>query len=327
MISFSFATVNMRWRNTAMHALLATNNSDDILFIQEPWFGAIGTARCNISIKGKEVLGGAASPKWTLAYPHFSNSQRAKVMTYIRTHDRSSPFRKSYVKHIIRNDLCAHPCILITDLVMTDTYWRTINFYNDVDDPSVLTTLLSLDLELAIPTLLTGDFNLHSRSWSPPDWAHSHAADRVEEWLATQTFTLLSAPGIPTHRGENGGRDSTLDLVWHNLASEAQATFQGAHIDWTGSLGSDHALIRTYAVPQTRLIRQREDRTNRFDQDIDPEQWEEWHAILEIELPHPRSPINSPTDIDTLVDAIYAAFNNACAATMKHKGTTPGFNA
>jgi hypothetical protein len=151
-----------------MHALLATNDSDDILFIQEPWFGAIGTARCDVSIKGKEVLGGAASPKWTLAYPHFTNSQRAKVMTYVRTHDRSSPFKKSYVKHIIRNDICAHPCILVTDLVMTDTYWRTINFYNDVDDPSALTTLLSLDLDPTIPTMLTGDFNLHSRSWSPP---------------------------------------------------------------------------------------------------------------------------------------------------------------
>jgi hypothetical protein len=32
-------------------------------------------------------------------------------------------------------------------------------------------------------------------------------------------------------------------------------------------------------------------------------------------------------DIDTLVDAIYAAFNNACTATMKKKGTAPGFNA
>jgi hypothetical protein len=144
MISFSFATINMRRRNAAMHALLATNSLDDILFIQEPWFGAIGTARCDASIKGKEVLGGAASPKWMLAYPYFSNTQRAKVMTYVRTHDRSSPFRKSFVKHTVRNDLCAHPCILITDLILTDTYWRTINFYNDVDDPSALITLLSL---------------------------------------------------------------------------------------------------------------------------------------------------------------------------------------
>jgi hypothetical protein len=208
-------------------------------------------------------------------------------MTYVQSHDRSSPICKSYVKHIVQNDLCTHPCILITDLVMTGMYWRTINFYNNVDDNSVLTTLLSLDLDTTIPTLLTGDFNLHSRTWSPPDWAHSHAADRVEEWLATQTFSLLSAPGIPTHCGENRGCDSTLDLVWHGLASEAQSTFQGAHVDWAGSLGSDHALIWTYAVPLTRLVRQHEDHTNQFDTDIDLELWEEWHAILEIELPHP----------------------------------------
>jgi hypothetical protein len=157
-------------------------------------------------------------------------------------------------------------------------------------------------------------------------WAHSHAADRVEEWLSTQTFTLLSAPGVPTHQGENSGRDSTLDLVWHNLASEAQSTFHGAHIDWMGSLGSDHALIRTFAILQTRLLRQREDKTNQFDTDIDPEVWEEWHAILEIELPHPHTPLTRPADLDAVVDRIYTAFNNACAATMKQKGTAPGFN-
>jgi hypothetical protein len=145
--------------------------------------------------------------------------------------------------------------------------------------------------------------------------------------MASQTLTLLSAPGVATHRSENGGRDSTLDLVWHNLASEAQSTFQGAHVDWAGSLGSDHALIRTYAITQTRLVRQREDKTNQFDSDIDPELWEEWHAILEIELPHPHLVISSTTDIDSIVDAIYLAFNNACAATMKRKGTAPGFNA
>jgi hypothetical protein len=145
--------------------------------------------------------------------------------------------------------------------------------------------------------------------------------------MATQTFSLLSAPGMPTHCGENGSRDSTLDLVWHNLASEAQSTFQGAHIDWEGSLGSDHALIRTHAIPQVHLIRQREDRTNRFNLDIDPELWEEWHGILDIELPHPHSHITTTADIDLIVDAIYAVFNNACAATMKRKGTAPGFNA
>jgi hypothetical protein len=36
--------------------------------------------------------------------------------------------------------------------------------------------------------------------------------------------------------------------------------------------------------------------------------------------------ITSAADIDSLVDAIYLAFNNTCTATMKCKGTAPGFN-
>jgi hypothetical protein len=156
MHSFSFRSVNMRWRNAAMHVLLTSNITEDILFIQEPWFGTIGTAQCDSTIQGKDVLGGAASPKWALAYPYFTDSQCMKVMTYICVHDRSSPFRKSFVKHITHLNLCAHPCILITDLVMMDTYWRTINFYNDVDDPSALTALMALDLDAMMTQPVSG---------------------------------------------------------------------------------------------------------------------------------------------------------------------------
>lgn len=194
-----------------MHALLNGNSEDDILFVQEPWFGRIGTARDDVLHSGKSVLGGAANAQWTLHNPHFTN--RAKVMTYIRIHDRSHPFCLNKCRGTMRLDLCAHPSILITDITIGQAYWHTINFYHDVDDPSSLTTLLSLDLDPTIPTLLIRDFNTHSASWSPLGWTKSHWADRVEEYMATQTYTLLSVPRIPTHRGEAGARDSTIDLV------------------------------------------------------------------------------------------------------------------
>jgi hypothetical protein len=117
-----------------------------------------------------------------------------------------------------------------------------------------------------------------------------------------------------------------LDLIWHNLASEAQSTFHGAHVNWTGLLRSDHALLCTYAVPQARLIRQCKDHTNQFDTNINTEAWEEWHAILDIELPSSHYHAQTVADINRTVDAIYVAYNNACAATMKWKGTAPGFN-
>src|SRR6202453_105861 len=320
MRKFSFASVNMRRRNAAMHTLLNTNESDDVLFIQEPWFSRVGTARCDTEIQGKDVFGGAANPKWDLAYPFFSSDQRAKVMTYTRIHDRDHPFRKNYCRRLVRNDMIAHPSILVTDILVDQLTWRTINFYNDVDNPSALKGLMEMDLDSMIPTLLVGDFNLHSHTWSPLDWMPSHAADQVEEWLATQTFTLLSLPGVPTHRGENGARDSTIDLVWCNLAATLQGTFHGAHVDWSGSMGSEHALIRTYATTPLRLRRHREDRTNRFNMDIDAEAWEEWNRIFAAEVPPKHTRAITTQDVDTLVDLIYAAFNTACIATMKKKG-------
>jgi hypothetical protein len=101
MRKFSFASVNMRRRNTAMHALLNDNGEDDLLCVQEPWFNPVGTARCDDKIQGKDILGGAANPKWRLAYPSLTNGQRAKVMTYVRLHDRFAKFKPNHCQMIV----------------------------------------------------------------------------------------------------------------------------------------------------------------------------------------------------------------------------------
>ena len=269
-------------------------------------------------------MGGAANPRWTLHYPHFPSSKWAKVMTYIRIHDRDHPFCKNKCRGIVRNNLCAHPSILITDITIGQFYWRMINFYNDVDDPSCLCSLLELDLDSTIPTLLVGDFNLHSRTWSPLGWTPSHQADRVEEWLATQIFKLLSAPGIPTHKGEGRARDSTLDLVWTNYTASLQHIFHGAHIDWAGSLSSDHTLIHTLATTLSKARVCREDRSVKYDTNISAEEWLCWGEIMNQHIPSPHITLQSPADIDHAINAIYMAFNSACNQTMDCKGATPG---
>jgi hypothetical protein len=308
-----------------MHALLNDNGEDDLICVQEPWFNPIGTARCDDRIQGKDILGGAANPKWRLAYPSITNGQRAKVMTYIRLHDRLAKFKPNYCQMIVRNDMASHPCLLITDIRTGSYYWRVINFYNDVADPSALDALVGLDLDATVPTLLVGDFNLHSPSWSPMGWDTSRGAHRLEEWAAAQTLSLLSKPRIPTRMGEGGGRNSTLDLAWCNMAALVQGTFIGAEVDFGGSQGSDHALIRTIASTPVPIYRAPVDRTDRFDTDIDTEAWAEWQRILRFELPPLFTP-QSPTDTDNLVDDIYHAFNAACKATMKTVGAAPGFN-
>ncbi|KAN0142064.1 hypothetical protein V8E53_000526, partial [Lactarius tabidus] len=94
-------------------------------------------------------------------------------MTYSRKHDRDHPFKKNFCRVNTQNDLAAHPCILISDILVGHIKWRAINFYNDTTDPTALNTLLSLDLDSTIPTILIGDFNIHSHSWSAPTWMQS----------------------------------------------------------------------------------------------------------------------------------------------------------
>jgi hypothetical protein len=308
-----------------MHTLLNDNNKDDLLCVQEPWFNPVGTARCDNLIQGKDVLGGAANPKWRLAYPSFTNGQRAKVMTYIRLHDHYAKFKPNLCQMIVRNDLATHPCLLISDIRIGTYYWRVINFYNDTDDPSALNTLLGLDLDATVPTLIMGDFNLHSPSWSPGGWQTSRQARRLEEWMAVQTFDLLTKPRIPTRMGEGGARNSTIDLVWRNMAAQIQGTFTGAEVNFGGSIGSDHALIRTIASTPVPIRRPRADRTDHFDTDINAEAWEDWDRILRFHLP-PLTPLLNPGWVNAAVDAIYTVFNEACKATMKTVGAAPGFN-
>ena len=55
--------------NASTHSLLNSNTTDHIIFMQEPWFACMGTARCNNQCKGVDVLGTAANPKWEIIYP------------------------------------------------------------------------------------------------------------------------------------------------------------------------------------------------------------------------------------------------------------------
>jgi hypothetical protein len=308
-----------------MHVLLNDNGEDDLLCVQEPWFNPVCTVRCDNMIQGKDVLGGAANPKWHLAYPSFTNSQSAKVMTYIRLHDRYSKFHSNHCQMIIRNDMASHPCLLITDIRIGTYYWQVINIYNDVDDPSALSTLLNLDLDATIPTLVLGDFNLHSPSWSPGGWQVLSNSAWLEEWMAMQTFDLLTKPQIPTCMGEGGGRNSTINLAWWNMVVQVQGIFVGTKVDFGGSQGSDHALICTIASTPVPVHRAKEDRMNQFDMDIDAEAREEWDCILCFHLP-PLLPLHDGPQINNMVNAIYSAFNEACKATMKLVGPAPGFN-
>jgi Endonuclease-reverse transcriptase len=125
--------------------------------------------------------------------------------------------------------------------------------------------------------LIVGDFNTHSPAWSPVDIPRSSWAGRIEEWAATNLLTLANNPGEITRRGADHERDSVIDLAWYNEAAIQKSTFTDLKIDWSGSLGSNHALLQitgqTWIEPAQTL-------NNDLGFITDPEQKEQWIAAF-----------------------------------------------
>src|ERR1700761_2196270 len=139
--------VNMRRRNFAMHALLDANNTDDLLCVTKPWFDHIGTSRADSHHYGLDVLGGAAHPNWNIHYPYFTTDARAKVMLYSCKHSRTRRRQLLPWHVVVRHDIVRHPSLLIVNLHDGPSLLRIVCFYHDVNDPTSLTSLLSLDLD------------------------------------------------------------------------------------------------------------------------------------------------------------------------------------
>jgi hypothetical protein len=266
--------------------------------------------------------GGAAHPTWNLVYPYHTQERRPKVMTYTRNFSVQHSKQRNALRTIPRLDLATHPTILITDHYAGPDQLRIINFYNDVDNPTSLATLLSLELDSTVPTILLGDFNLHSPSWSPPDLQHSPRAADFERWAANQTFTLATGLGDITRRGCKGDRPSTLDLTWHNLAADLSTPLTPPIIDWAASLGSDHVGIRTTWLPESGAPSTKVKPLRTFKTEMDTDNSARWHERVRTTLP-PITPLTTPTLIDTNAAAIQAAIHGACEEFMKHK-RTPG---
>ena len=314
-------SVNMRRCNAAMHALLNTNASDFLLAVQEPWFDKIGINRKDNKREGVDILGGAKHPNWDIHYPYTTNQQRAKVITYTRRFTNTRGSRRNPVKVVIRNDLARHPTILITDLHAGPHTLQVINFYHDVADNSSLDTLTSIDLDSTVPTLLCGDFNLHSPSWSPEGLDRSPKASQFEKWAAGQTFELQTSRGTITRQGREGERSSTLDLTWFNLAATVQSLLTTPEVDWPASIGSDHAGVWTIWTTQQTLSTAPTDTvaTRAFKNNMTTEEQKAWRERIADLLYPLGGDLSTPTLIDEATNALQAAVEKACTEHMGHK--------
>src|ERR1700730_10631253 len=98
---FTIVTVNVRRSNERTHALLQSSTAD-IVLLQEPWYGTIGTTRSDLDPTGTPTKGLVAYPSLGAAPPPrlSAPSDIPKVATYSRVANRR--------ECVVTNDL-SHP--------------------------------------------------------------------------------------------------------------------------------------------------------------------------------------------------------------------------
>jgi hypothetical protein len=231
-----------------------------------------------------------------------------------------------------RLDICSHPTLQVLDIVFDDEKtWRVINFYNDVQDNTSRQALLSLDIDALIPTLIIGDFNTHSPTWSPPDVPRSSWATRLEEWAAYNLLELANDPGVITRKGPGKDKDSVIDLAWYNEAAIRSTTFSDLKVDWEGSLGSDHAMLTVSGHAQVEEAAP--DREGDLGFLIDPEKGEEWIRAFKARSSHFHlSPSPSPDEIEAAADSLTGDIRRTNEEVLRkrrpaHPKASPWWNA
>jgi hypothetical protein len=238
-------------------------------------------------------------------------------MTYARKRAQDAHDTPNFTV-VPRLDLANHPHLQILDIIFDNEQWRVINFYNDARDDSGIRKLITIDIDAVTPTLVAGDFNLHSPSWSPPDIPRSAWAERTEEWAAANLLTLANNPGEVTRRGAEHERDSVIDLAWYNEAAIQKGTFSSLKIDWEGSLGSDHALLSIEARTQSDAP-PAETETD-LGYVLDPERKADWiRAFKALPPPAPLPPLPSTAEVEDAAAALTDAIQRTSEQTFRKR--------
>ena len=129
----------------------------------------------------------------------------------------------------------------------------TVNVYHWI--PTVpgqhnLLNLFSHELDPLLPTLLVGDFNMHSHIWSFPYSTVSPWASELVNWFDNQGLELLNPPRVATwESGHDNQQPSVLDLALLNEAAAISGQISDLHISFEESISSDHAALRLLWYP------------------------------------------------------------------------------
>ena len=253
----------------------------------------ISTGKSDTCSDGTPIFGLPHQSSWNSFHP-------TQITTDASTNPRVAAYVNRRLKKLqvsVRSDIFSHHDILALEFRSKGKSLLMINVYNDVHN-SAVDALYKAPLLGDVPTIITGDFNLHHSLWSVEDPAprsSGKAADFVE-WLEANSFHLCNAPGEITFQRplRNSLQTSVLDLTWVNDAALAM----GALKEWTVSpdlhTASDHLPITwtSHLLTDSSPLEPPELPIFRFDDEAAGE----WTQAFLGELSGRMYPVRSPTD-------------------------------
>jgi len=197
---------------------------------------------------GTAIPGATNNNMWECFLPSFTDPKQVHIAAYIKF-DLACTFS-------IHNNLL-HPLStldsMVLDFLFEEESLHIVNIYHCIpDEPSHhnLLHLLSSELDPLLPTLLLGDFNMHSHIWSFPYSTISPWAMELVDWFDDQGLELLNPPRIATwESGHDDCHPSVLDLALINEAAAISGQISNLHISFQESISSDHVALRLLWYP------------------------------------------------------------------------------
>jgi hypothetical protein len=182
-----------------LHHLSDPENNTNIIIITEPW---IGVVRAETREKGT-----VHHPDWRCIAP--KNVAEADVIVYYK---KTAPFRVTPLSHLDY----ATDYILPTLITIGDSFSLTLTaIYNSPSTHDAITHLQNF-IAPDEPTILCGDFNLHSPDWDSTVDRADPTTNAFQDWLCDNSFRVLNDPDKPTFHGHHFQHAKVDDLVIAN---------------------------------------------------------------------------------------------------------------
>jgi hypothetical protein len=207
---------------------------------------------------------------------------------------------------------------------------RSANIYNRGSAPTrraaVDALIASSWAETPDDHLVSGDFNLHHPMWEGADQrAESQAARDVVDWAESNGLALASTTGVATRRGQDGQRDSTIDLVWSSTEALAWARVSEVEVTFADSVGSDHAALTWTWSPARADAADKSNNPTATGYVIDLTERDAWSARCAEQLnTTPPADLASKAGLDREAETLVAAMTSASAAVFKPRRVRKG---